>query len=1017
MICSIFRSFPKFGRDGRKPKVKSNLRAGLANAGGGHKRFPSAAKSEKPASTKFATERQRKKVLLTEKPLPAVVNSVKVEDLADEEDDLFLGPEVRPDGRTARVKADILAENQNKPEPAAAAAPSLEPFIEAFFASPSSPKPFVFTGSPRPADQFGSASTFQPFFVPTAKAGGASSPAPLVVEQTEAKGEAADDNDDDTSDENNNSNEEDNEIEEKTTTVRQQPAQQRQTAEETSIPRPRNRFLTRPSPAAVTARQRPAVIATTTVETVRSVDSSAEESVLDMTEDKAVDESEGQVKEMKNVETVAPPAPKPARPTGFRQRQFVKPAATKGEDCSDPFSCQQPDNGSEAATTGHQPRVKSNITAKKRNFWQKDVAAAPAENGRKLRRGRKQKTPIEEAAENDIIVDEPLVATKKTDGVSLLDELMAGKKEMEEKKTTRTVLRQQTSQQLAPTVRPEAVVQQEPTTTTTTNRASDSFKDLFEEEEEEEEDDDLIVSSSTVSAVVFKGSPTPSPFGFFSSPQPDWDGPSRASIGGGGFAGSPRPTFNNIGNDINLGPEKKPSRFLPLDQLFFVSSTQSNKIVIGALDEVSDEKEDEEEVEEDEESTEEEDEEEEEEEELFTTRAVSTTTTTPAPTTTAAASAEAAKRPSPFPSFPIRGKLLAGGAGLSFPFRQPKKESAVETEEKVGVEETTDTTTSVPVSSTTAAEHSSLATSTVPATTRFSAFNRRPNNLAFLGRKPADVVSPTTTSKAVAADQTTAVVASDEVDEEQTATMASNEEAAATTSTETTSTTLKIQHPPIITPGRFPLKPQLNINNNNNNNFPSGLPGRSRNFQTARKEAEKSTTTPAVTTAAVETTLVPVTRTTTTTAAPVTSPAVATTAQVNVLSVESILSDDDNENELDSDVSDDDEDEEVDNDSEEEEEEDMDESRNFEKKLLTKQRQPPAAAVVPSVKKALGPPPNANIRVEFKKATAPPASTAEEQEEEEGTKKFFVKPDGRKPRVKSNIRSVNTVVNDNTLIS
>merc|ERR1711936_833252 len=51
----------------------------------------------------------------------------------------------------------------------------------------------------------------------------------------------------------------------------------------------------------------------------------------------------------------------------------------------------------------------------------------------------------------------------------------------------------------------------------------------------------------------------------------------------------------------------------------------------------------------------------------------------------------------------------------------------------------------------------------------------------------------------------------------------------------------------------------------------------------------------------------------------------------------------------------------------------------------------------PSVKKAKAAPPNGNIRVEFKKASAVAA--------EEGSKPTFVKPDGRKPRVKANIRA------------
>merc|ERR1712223_781974 len=52
----------------------------------------------------------------------------------------------------------------------------------------------------------------------------------------------------------------------------------------------------------------------------------------------------------------------------------------------------------------------------------------------------------------------------------------------------------------------------------------------------------------------------------------------------------------------------------------------------------------------------------------------------------------------------------------------------------------------------------------------------------------------------------------------------------------------------------------------------------------------------------------------------------------------------------------------------------------------------------PSVKKAKAAPPNGNIRVEFKKASAVAA-------EEGSDKPTFVKPDGRKPRVKANIRA------------
>merc|ERR1712106_187082 len=54
----------------------------------------------------------------------------------------------------------------------------------------------------------------------------------------------------------------------------------------------------------------------------------------------------------------------------------------------------------------------------------------------------------------------------------------------------------------------------------------------------------------------------------------------------------------------------------------------------------------------------------------------------------------------------------------------------------------------------------------------------------------------------------------------------------------------------------------------------------------------------------------------------------------------------------------------------------------------------------PHVKKANRAPPNGNIRVEFSKKSA-----AQIEEEENKPRGFFVKPDGRKPRAKSNIRA------------
>ena len=52
----------------------------------------------------------------------------------------------------------------------------------------------------------------------------------------------------------------------------------------------------------------------------------------------------------------------------------------------------------------------------------------------------------------------------------------------------------------------------------------------------------------------------------------------------------------------------------------------------------------------------------------------------------------------------------------------------------------------------------------------------------------------------------------------------------------------------------------------------------------------------------------------------------------------------------------------------------------------------------PPTKKLGRPPPNTHIRVDFKKAVT-------KEEETTAPQKLFVKPDGRKPRVKSNIRA------------
>merc|ERR1719422_2113459 len=157
------------------------------------------------------------------------------------------------------------------------------------------------------------------------------------------------------------------------------------------------------------------------------------------------------------------------------------------------------------------------------------------------------------------------------------------------------------------------------------------FDDFFDQQ------NDFFAASSTISPVVFKGSPGP---GFFSSPRPYYDNDGRQvsftspnPFGGPGDRSGGRPSFNNIGAHIDLGPQKPQ---IPLDQSFFnPSSTVSNKIFIGSLDE--------------------------------TTTPLTTEPSSPSTTT---GTVEEIKTEAPtvvtpkrnFPSFPIRG----GGDSLSF---------------------------------------------------------------------------------------------------------------------------------------------------------------------------------------------------------------------------------------------------------------------------------------------------------------------------------------------------------------
>ena len=85
---------------------------------------------------------------------------------------LFPGPELRPDGRAPRVKSDLFAELSPSNPRSEPELTTVQSFLdEPFFASPSSPAPFIFRGTPDPyteQDLFGSASTVEPFF-PTVK--------------------------------------------------------------------------------------------------------------------------------------------------------------------------------------------------------------------------------------------------------------------------------------------------------------------------------------------------------------------------------------------------------------------------------------------------------------------------------------------------------------------------------------------------------------------------------------------------------------------------------------------------------------------------------------------------------------------------------------------------------------------------------------------------------------------------------------------------------------------------------
>ena len=357
-----------------------------------------------------------------------------------------------------------------------------------------------------------------------------------------------------------------------------------------------------------------------------------------------------------------------------------------------------------------------------------------------------------------------------------------------------------------------------------------------------------------------------------------------------------RPSFNNIGAHIDLGPQK-PQNILPQEQLFFnPSSTQSNKIFIGSENEVT----------------------------TTTTSSPSTTeeikTETPAPTTP--------KRS--FPSFPIRGDSLSFKPKLDFSRktkstfkfgRQQKSQENVDSEEEDEIVTEQSDVASTEQSSTSQPETSSKKRFFVDLTGG-RRLPRVKSNQLFNKRKRPDKERFRLKLAQLKA----------------TASTASEPEAVTEAVTEASETT---PEPVEVTPVVKKFKNKLR---KNPLTFFSKVPDvsftntllkfRSRNkaFGAGRKQVVKDSAPEAEEAASVTTT--------------------EAAASANVLSVESELAEDE-----------------------------VEEKR-------TKSIPPRKASKAPL---------HSNIRVEFKK------QPVEDESDRRG--KFFFKPDGRKPRVKSNIRA------------
>jgi hypothetical protein len=884
-------SFAKFGRDGRRPKVKSNIRAKLANSGGKKNFFQKADKTRKKSGRKVNLDHIRKNRIEFVEPN---------EEGGTEEQ--FSGPEVRPDGRSPRVKSNILSEHQNRPETT-----TLEPFIEQFFASPSSPQPFVFKGSPTPRP-FGSASTAQPFFIPTVK-----SPSIPQLRQSPLTLTVSTSSSDPTPPPS------------KFLPPAQLGQEIDQGSEELVDERGRaqtNRFLSRPSPARFNnkkrIRGRNRVIVKSEEPSFSHDDITTQQSVPSNEDDDLLTENT----EKPRFFTSPRKEQKPRVKSNLRHRKKkihtkfnnVDLNSVADDDCNNPFECPP-----KSVAAGRRPRVKSNVRAGKRNFWQKQKSRGFSQTknrefgvgqhgrNRKIRRGRKQKSQIT----NEIANQSNEINDDESDLSNLIDDSNVNEPTQQFFPTTRTTPRREF-------------------TTKALEEENEIFDDFFDQQ------NDLFVASSTVSPVVFKGSPGP---GFFSSPRPNFDShgsqvsfTSPNPFGPGGPSG--RPSFNNIGAHIDLGPQK-PQKILEPEQLFFISSTVSNKIFIGSEEE----------------------------------------TTTPTPVSQEEGNTgikivkdfKSSNRN--FPSFPIR----AGSGGFPFkpkpdfsrrnksPFRFGKNSKTTE-EPIVSEKETESVETTEPIISSTESLASTTESAPIKLSIPLKKFNRKSprvkSNLLFNRKnrpaknKFAQKLSFSTTElipsekpEVVKEFETESNILSEtEAPSEETQTESSTEaeEVVVVKSQHTRKHRDRFQH-------RNKFSPLSRVPNiSATNSLLSKRKFRGRGFGNLRKATHKEDV-EIITEAQIEDSGEQITTT-------------ESQQEENILSVESELFDDAENEENDT---------------------------SIEENAVTDKKKP--RKKWPSVKKAN----NANIRVEFKKKTAA----------ENKLKGFFVKPDGRKPRVKSNIRA------------